>query len=327
MSKVQIGHAKSNEFGTATGGKPGNQNGRELMIENWYLNSKGWNLLRAKSAAVAAKIAQAARAACVNRQIGYCQNTRNQLQTEAAKFGFDPAKVTKAVNTDCSALVRVCLAFAGITVPNIHTATMVDILMKTGMFELITDANHTTKPDFLRTGDILVTRTKGHTVVILNDGVKAGTTATPATTTSASGTSRPTLREGSKGNDVKDMQGMLVSAGGDLGKWGADGSFGPATLAAVRAFQTANGLSVDGVVGPKTWAALEQVGGSIKVRITGGSVHVRTLPDANSKSLGTVQKGMTLPYLNETIGTWHKVEYKGGVAWVSAKPNLSGLEG
>jgi peptidoglycan hydrolase-like protein with peptidoglycan-binding domain len=63
-----------------------------------------------------------------------------------------------------------------------------------------------------------------------------------------------TLRPGARGEDVERMQRLLSARGHDVGS--IDGSFGPRTTAAVRAFQSARGLSVDGVVGPATWRAL-----------------------------------------------------------------------
>ena len=66
------------------------------------------------------------------------------------------------------------------------------------------------------------------------------------------------LREGSSGDDVRDLQQRLANVNFDPGP--ADGVFGPHTDKAVRAFQSAQGLLVDGVAGPKTMAALEQAG-------------------------------------------------------------------
>lgn len=70
-----------------------------------------------------------------------------------------------------------------------------------------------------------------------------------------------TLRNGSKGEDVKALQERLIELGYGmyLGRWGADGDFGAGTENAVMAFQDANGLEVDGIVGPKTWAALDNI--------------------------------------------------------------------
>ena len=65
-----------------------------------------------------------------------------------------------------------------------------------------------------------------------------------------------TVRQGAKGNLTKIIQRRLIALGYSVGRWGADGSFGPATYAAVVKFQKANGLVVDGVVGPETWTAL-----------------------------------------------------------------------
>ena len=64
----------------------------------------------------------------------------------------------------------------------------------------------------------------------------------------------PILRKGNKGYYVGYLQEKLNALGYDSGK--ADKIFGPKTLAAVKAFQAERNLSVDGIVGPKTWAEL-----------------------------------------------------------------------
>lgn len=64
------------------------------------------------------------------------------------------------------------------------------------------------------------------------------------------------LRKGAKGNEVKALQTLLIGYGYSCGSAGVDGSFGSATENAVKSYQNYNGLDVDGVSGPKTWAKL-----------------------------------------------------------------------
>ena len=64
------------------------------------------------------------------------------------------------------------------------------------------------------------------------------------------------LRKGSKGDAVREVQTLLQKKGYDLGKCGVDGDFGSATEKAVRQFQADHVLTVDGVAGPETRAAL-----------------------------------------------------------------------
>ena len=61
-----------------------------------------------------------------------------------------------------------------------------------------------------------------------------------------------TIRKGSKGDAVKEMQSILEELGYDLGPCGVDGDFGRMTEKAVKAFQKDHGLKVDGIVGPLT---------------------------------------------------------------------------
>jgi len=62
-----------------------------------------------------------------------------------------------------------------------------------------------------------------------------------------------TIRNGSKGDDVRTLQSKLNELGYSLT---VDGAFGPKTEASVKQYQQSKGLDVDGIVGPKTWAAL-----------------------------------------------------------------------
>lgn len=68
-------------------------------------------------------------------------------------------------------------------------------------------------------------------------------------------TVKPTLRRGSRGDDVQELQETLIARGYDPGT--PDGIYGKKTETAVKQFQRDNGLDADGVVGRKTWAALE----------------------------------------------------------------------
>ena len=64
---------------------------------------------------------------------------------------------------------------------------------------------------------------------------------------------RPLLALGARGDVVAELQNALVELGWEIE---VDGIFGPATDEAVRGFQADNALDVDGMVGPRTWAAL-----------------------------------------------------------------------
>ncbi len=94
----------------------------------------------------------------------------------------------------------------------------------------------------------LAALTVGPTASIADGTASASTTPVgpePTTTTETS----VTLLAGSEGRQVRLLQASL----GDVK---VDGMFGPETEAAVRAFQSARGLTVDGVAGPQTFAAL-----------------------------------------------------------------------
>jgi len=310
---VKIGSARIDENGRAKGGKAGDQTGREVSTQSWYKHAKGWRVFRAKDPAVAAKIAQDMQWACDNSHIGYDQGQRLTLYDVSKPLGFNCHSVRTNCETDCSALVRVCCAYAGVPLPNFRTPTEPAALLDSGAFVELKGAKYTDSDKYLKRGDILVTRTQGHTVVVLSNGSKAGKDD-PVT---------GELKRGDSGEAVKALQQLLLKWNPDcLPEYGADGDFGKETEDAVKAFQESAKLKETGIYDAATEAALKAATYG-HVKITGGSVNVRSAPGTSSRDVGTVHKGDILIYQGLTEEAdekpWYLVIYDNANGWVSSK--------
>lgn len=177
VNMVYFGSARIDENGNASGGAAGDQTGKEVSTQPYYMHSKGWNVLRAKEPQVREAIAQDMEWACANNNIGYDQSQNKTLHEVARPLGFNCSLVGTPCETDCARLVRVCVLYAGVQCSDFYTGNELDALLATGAFEQVYPA----MPDGLMRGDILVTKTKGHTVVVLTNG--ANVKPTPAAPT------------------------------------------------------------------------------------------------------------------------------------------------
>lgn len=166
---VYVGSARINENGELEGGLPGDQTGQECMIEPWYLHSKGWYVLRPIDSAKGALMAQDMVYLCDNPNIGYSYwDNSNTLYEAARPYGFDCSMVQTPCDTNCSKGVRVCALYAGYNIPDFYTGNEVNVFTSTGEFMLITNDSICNTSTYLKVGDILVTKTQGHTVIVVS---------------------------------------------------------------------------------------------------------------------------------------------------------------
>ena len=179
-----VGSARIDENGNLKNGKAGDQTGGEVSTQNYYTHKKGWYVMRAKSVTHANALATAMKQACANDKIGYDQNERNGVITQLKKYG-SLSKIAIATECDCSSLVRACIIQAcGKDVGNITTANEASTLEASGLFE---NKKSVTDESMLYNGDILVTKTKGHTVIVVSGRVRpsSNTTAIKPSTSSS----------------------------------------------------------------------------------------------------------------------------------------------
>ena len=169
---IKIGQASRDERGRYSGGMAGDQDGREVAIREWY--NRPWNkVLRCKDSSKAEKIATAVEKACKNDNIGYDQSQRTTLYSLCKANGWKIEDIKTPCETDCSALVAVCVNAAGIKVSgDIYTGNEAVALLRTGEFELLSAPKYLLSDEYLKRGDILLYEFH-HTAIALENGKKA----------------------------------------------------------------------------------------------------------------------------------------------------------
>ena len=200
---VTVGSARIDERGNANWGKAGDQTCKEVATEPYYRHRLGWYLLRPKEAAVARKIGLAMVEACLNHNIGYDQSERYGIINCLKKYGRI-AKINEPTEADCSSLVRACCIQAGINVGDFNTSSEVSVLEKTGAFNKAVVVTNDTK---LCAGDVLVTKIKGHTVIV--------TEGYPREDEKPSAKPKPEKAAGKAKKSIEEVAREIIT-----GKWG-----------------------------------------------------------------------------------------------------------
>lgn len=332
-----ISNSGSDESGNLRGGKAGDQSKKEWYLRKWY--SRPWTcVLRFPDIVVGTLIAQLGVDAALNDKIGYDQGQRDSFWKEVRKVGYLPAKIRTACEEDCTAGVNGlvhCAAYL-LEIPALKKIPETGVrsgnmrrLFKAAGFKVLTDPKYLKSGDYLLPGDVLLyDNHHGATNVTCGKKVRGDYKYRDVIDhlDEYRGKVDPEpdgLKRGDSGPEVEAMQQLLLKWDPNcLPECGADGDFGKETEDAVKAFQKANGLPVTGVYDAATEAALKAATYG-HVKITGGSVNVRSAPGTSSRDIGTVHKDDLLPYQGVTEEAegkpWYLVIYANTNGWVSSK--------
>lgn len=184
---VKISNCGHDERGRYAGGKAGDQTGTEYQIMNWY--SRPWLcVLRFNDAKIAAMIADMATKAAQNNLIGYDQGTagnsndRYSFWRHLKASNYDPAQITVACESDCSASTAAIVKGAGYRLNNARlkavsiylTTRNMRAAMKIAGAKVLTDRKYLTSGDYLKAGDILL-NDNHHVAIAVTTGAKANT--------------------------------------------------------------------------------------------------------------------------------------------------------
>ena len=268
---VIVGSARIDERGKASGGRAGDQTGKELSTQEGYIYKNGWDVdIRIKDKKKRQKYIDFIIWACASAKIGYDQSQRLSLYYELKKLSFRYEKLVDKCECDCSSLVACGLIVAGFREvnPACTTSTLeLDLRKKyPNDFDFFTksykNGDHTKITKWWRNGDIL--NKAGHHVISVVSGGRKNTVV-KAAKKHYSGEfpklpSRGYFVVGDKGEEVGKLQKFLVWAGYDIGKHGVDKDYGKDTKKAVCDFMRDCGFkNINGMFGKKSLAKAKKL--------------------------------------------------------------------
>ena len=191
---VKLSNCGHDENGRYAGGRAGDQTGTEYQIINWY--SRPWKcVLRFENKNVAAMIADMAKKAALNNLIGYDQGTagnsndRYTFWQHLKASNYDPAQITIACESDCSASTAAIIKGAGYRL-GIQALQNVSIYLTTydmrsalrvAGAKVLTESKYLTSGNYIKAGDILL-NDDHHVAIAITSGPYAGSTTTGTAT-------------------------------------------------------------------------------------------------------------------------------------------------
>ena len=313
-----IANSGSDERGKASGGKPGDQTGKEWQLKPWY--NRPWSVvLRYPDSFVGMKIAKLGIAAALNPHIGYDQSQRKTYWYELEKVGYDPSLITTDCEEDCTAGVTANAKAAGYLLNikklkdlriDTYSVNMRSRFVAAG-FKALTDDKHLYSCDYLLPGDILLFEGR-HAATNITFGKYA----------------EKEVEENSKTVESPDICTgyVLVERGNYHVRKEASSKSESCGIVGIGDILPYISQAKDG------WFMVIYNGNTGWISAKAGDIHltkdltvkpsnwyVRAEPNSASKDLVVVSGGETVSYLDKKNGNWLYVYAKGIVGWISKK--------
>lgn len=278
-----IAHASIDERGKAKGGTAGDSTKKEVCIRTWY--NKPWDyVLRIINEKVRVQFANNMIDIANNNNVGYDQNQRNTLLTQAIKVDFDFAKITVKCECDCSSMITIAYLAAVYKVLGKQeyerqkavlvvggncatTSTLKTRFTKLGAVQVLYSKTYVAGTSKAVFGDIY-NKAGSHVVAYIDDGCKLFKTQIAVDGVWGKNTTRRlqemfgTPVDGIVSNQylkyMDDNPGLLDTTFEWESTPGENGS------SLIKAIQRKVGVTDDGFIGPKTIKAMQKWLGTVQ---------------------------------------------------------------